>query len=395
MPVALSPAPTRLTTIGPADVVFTFSYMSWRAAERRGFSFPEDRLVHSLLADERVGRLIVGDTLRSLPAKLLREGIRRGGGTFPHDPHLRLVSPTCLGASTPSSVPSVARKVAIYERALANAARRMGMHRPVVITGNPLVAGFGNFEWARGVTYYGFDDWSRSPLYRRWWPVYEASYERIRERRLRVAAVSPGLRGELAPAERSVLVKNGLEPTEWAGDPVRPAVIARTRGPVLLYMGTLDYRLRMDWLSDLARALPDATVLLVGPGPQGSGLDELRALPNVVVHPAIEHRDEYAQVVRHADVGLIPHHRTPLTDTIEPQKVWEYLAGGLPVVSADLPPVRNIDPMVSLVPDDGDFTAAVRMALAGERVAESERLAFVNANSWRARHDQLIGLALA
>lgn len=89
----LTAEPSPLTPVAGADVVFTFSYISWRAAERRGFSFAEDRLVQSLLADMRVGRLIVGDTLRRLPAKLVRDGLKPAATTFPSDVHRRLVSP--------------------------------------------------------------------------------------------------------------------------------------------------------------------------------------------------------------------------------------------------------------------------------------------------------------
>jgi teichuronic acid biosynthesis glycosyltransferase TuaH len=164
---------------------------------------------------------------------------------------------------------------------------------------------------------------------------------------------------------------------------------------VLLYVGTLDYLLRIDWLTELAQSLPDATILLVGLELDARAFDPLRGLKNVIIHPAIEDRHQFAALIRQADVGLIPHRRTPLTETIEPQKVWEYLAGGLPVVSTDLPPIRGIDPRVDLVSDEGDFTAAVRRALARGRIGDAERLAFVEDNSWRARHHSLIGLALA
>lgn len=271
----------------------------------------------------------------------------------------------------------------------------MGMFEPAVITANPLVAGLGDFGWARSVTYYGFDDFLRLPMHRRFWPLFEVSYEQIRARKRRVGAVSPGLRAELAPPDRSVLVPNGLEPSEWAGEPSPPAFAKSLPRPMLLYVGTIDYRLRLDWLSALARAMPSATVVLVGPPGDELQTDELRRIDNVVLHPAIEDRRAFAGLIRHADVGLIPHHRTPLTETVEPQKVWEYLAGGLPVVSTDLPPVRGIDPRVTLVPDDGDFPAAVQSALAGDRAPESERSKFIEANSWRARHDCLIELALS
>ena len=100
--------------------------------------------------------------------------------------------------------------------------------------------------------------------------------------------------------------------------------------------------------------------------------------------------------MRAADLGLLVHRELPLTRAMSPLKLYEYLAAGLPVVASDLPPVRGVHPSVELVnPAGGDYPRAVRAALASGRAGESERLAFIERSSWRARHDELLALALA
>ena len=377
-----------------SDVVYTFSYMTWHGAARRGWFMPEDRLVHSLLADRRVGRLLVADTLRRLPAKLMpRRGSRADSPRLDPDDRLGRVEPVRLLNARPTSLRGVERAFRRYDRQLRVAAARMGLNRPAVITANPLAAGFADFSWARSVTFYAVDDWTRSPLYQRWWPMYEEAYRRIGTRRLRVAAVSPALRDRLAPPEQSVLVSNGLEPTEWVGAGAPPEWSTGDSRPLLVYAGTLDARLDVSTLLDLAQALPDARIVLVGPVGDSATIAAVRAAANIEIRPRLD-RIPYAGLLRRADVGLIPHVRSELTFTIEPQKVYEYLAGGLPVVSLDVPPIRGISERVRLVDAHGDFAGQVRAALAAGRATETDRLAFVEANSWRARHERLIGLAV-
>jgi hypothetical protein len=53
-----------------------------------------------------------------------------------------------------------------------------------------------------------------------------------------------------------------------------------------------------------------------------------------------------------------------------------------------------VHPRVELVAPAGDYPHAVRAALARGRAAEPERLAFIERSSWRARHDELLALAL-
>jgi teichuronic acid biosynthesis glycosyltransferase TuaH len=130
----------------------------------------------------------------------------------------------------------------------------------------------------------------------------------------------------------------------------------------------------------------------VGPVAEPEHLQPLRAAPNIEFHPPLS-RPEVAGLIRSADVGLVPHVPTPLTATMSPLKVFEYLAGGLPVAAVDLPPMRGIDDRVMLARDGDGFLDAVRSALALGRAPEGQRQAFVSANSWAARHDRLLDLA--
>jgi teichuronic acid biosynthesis glycosyltransferase TuaH len=96
-----------------------------------------------------------------------------------------------------------------------------------------------------------------------------------------------------------------------------------------------------------------------------------------------------------ADVCLLPHRRTPLTESMSPLKLYEYLASGRPVVASDLPPARGIDSRVMLVAPGGDFPGAVREALRSGPASESERRRFVERNSWARRHERILDIALA
>jgi teichuronic acid biosynthesis glycosyltransferase TuaH len=376
------------------DVVFTFSYVTWQAAAQRGWFMPEDRLARMLVANRRVRRVLVCDLMRSLPVKLLRDLTTRETVPFPAGERAQQLRPVRLRRHDPSSQAGVQRAVAAYARAMRRAAAHMELRDPVLITAHPLLAGLLDCDWARAVTFYATDDWSAYPPHRHWWPAYRESFTRVAERGRRVVAVSQPVLDRLAPTGPSTVIPNGLEPAEWIGDPAPPGWVGALRRPLLLYAGSLDARLDVPGLVAIARALPAATVLLVGPLLDAQHLLPLRALPNIEIRPALS-RAAVTGLIRIADVGLIPHVRSPLTEAMSPLKLYEYLAGGLPVVATDLAPMRGVDPRVTLVADPERYADAVRDALEAGRAGEDERLTFVNTNSWAARHERLLDLALA
>lgn len=378
------------------DVVYILHSATWQAALRRGLYMPEDRLVSSLYASERIGRLLVCNHARSLPVKLLRDLSGRGRVPFPADDRTHLVEPLRLRRRDAASARGALHDAAAYDNAISRAVRRHGLRNPVAIVAHPIVAGLASLAWARSVTWYATDDWASHPGYIRWHAVYRESYERVRATRRRVAAVSSVLRDRIAPTGPSLVVPNGLDPLEWTGAAPPPDWLGpRPSGPLLVYVGTLDDRIDVPWLKALAAALPSARIVLVGPLVDPAHLAPLRALPNIEFRDPIG-REALTGLIRSADAGLLPHRVTPLTAAMSPLKVLEYLAAGLPVAATDLPPVREFaHPRVVLVPEGGDYADGVRRALSHGRASEHERLEFLDLNSWRSRHDQLLDLAFA
>ena len=381
-----------------ADVVFTYSYVSWQAAAERGLFMPEDQLAKALVSHERIGRLLVSDLMRSLPAMLLRDGLaalKRNRAPFPSSPSRQLLRPVRMRREYPTSIAGIRRACAAYDRALERRARSMGMREPVLITANPLMAGFAEFAWAGSVTYFAHDDWLSYPLHERWWPAYEASFAQVRRRERRACAVSTAALERLAPTGPSAVVPNGLDPAEWSGPaPAAPEWVAQTRRPLLLYVGSLDSRLDIGALLALADELPGCEIALVGPLLDREHLAPLRQASNVRIHPPVA-REQIRGLIRAADVGLIAHVSSPLTRAMSPLKLYEYLAGGLPVVATDLQPMHGVDASVELVAPGGDYAGAVRRALARGRADEHAREAFIVKHSWASRQETLLDLALA
>jgi glycosyltransferase involved in cell wall biosynthesis len=277
---------------------------------------------------------------------------------------------------------------------MERAAARRGLRRPAVITTHPLVAGFSDLRWAGPVTFYATDDWTAYGARRAEWPAYREAFARIAAAGHRLVAVSRPIVERIAPTGPSLVVPNGIVPEDWPRPaPPAPPWLAGLARPILVYAGSLDDRVDVDAVRAAVVATGGTAVLagrLLTPG-------HYRALegdPRVRIEPPLP-RAAIPGLLMAADVGLIPHRRTTLTEAMSPLKLYEYLAAGLPVAATDLEPIRGVDPQVILAEAGRDgFAAAARRALAAGRMDEAARGAFLRRNSWDARHRMLLRHAL-
>lgn len=378
----------------PRDVVFTFTFETWADAVARGMARPPDRLALTLLEHPDVRRLIVADPPRNRARRLAKRLLGRAEPAFPGDDAHTHVTPLTWAGVDPHSVAGLERQGRAYDAALRAAARRHGLERPAVLTASPFAAGYSDFVWASGATYYARDDWTELPARRPWWPALREAYARLRDSGRPVVAVSQTILDRIEPTGEAVVVPNGVEPREWVGPvPAEPAWLAGIPGPRALYVGTLDSRLDVPGLLALARARPDLQLVLLGVVGDAAAIAPLHGIPNVHVLPPTD-RAGLVAAVRNVDVCLVPHARTALTEAMSPLKLYEYLAGGAPVLSIDLGPVRGIDPRVLLTDTTAEFVERLDEALALGPADEEARLDFVDANSWRRRHDTILDVAL-
>ena len=263
-----------------------------------------------------------------------------------------------------------------------------------MITSQPLLAGFAELEWAGPVTLYASDDLAAHRDYQPWREGLFAAYREVAERGRRVCAVSQAILERIDPQGPAAVVPNGVDPRLWLAPGRPPEWFAELPGPRFLYVGTIDDRLDVGALREVARAWPQGSVVLVGPladrghlGPAAGRAERGRPRAGLA-------RGGRRPRARRRRLPAA-HRRTPLTEAMSPLKLYEYLASGSPTVATDLEPVRRVDGPVLRVPPGGDFVAGVRLALAAGPTGEADRRRFIAANSWSSRTAEVLALALA
>lgn len=248
------------------------------------------------------------------------------------------------------------------------------------------------------------------PYRTRGWALLVRLVERLLVRRCdAVITVSDGiadvLRERYRLARRPFVVRNltDLERSDDAGVPDLRALLGVERGPLVLHQGAPAADRGCEQLVRALALIEEAHLLFLGDALPGyvAGLERAAAAEGVAgrVHflPYVPHERLLAHTAQ-ADVGVsllqpsCENHRLAL-----PNKVFEYLAAGVPVVVSDLPELRRlldsyavgcvVDPLrPEAIARAISHTVAARKRLLPEVERAAREL------SWRAEAPKLIGL---
>jgi glycosyltransferase involved in cell wall biosynthesis len=123
-------------------------------------------------------------------------------------------------------------------------------------------------------------------------------------------------------------------------------------------------------------------------GPRQLARGELDALPNVRFLPPVAY-DDVPAVLAELDVAVLPYVRSELTERMNPLKLRELLAAGVPVVATPLPEVRPYRPEVRVASDRDEWLAQLGDAIREGREQAEERAARVRGEGWDVRAEEL------
>jgi glycosyltransferase involved in cell wall biosynthesis len=155
-------------------------------------------------------------------------------------------------------------------------------------------------------------------------------------------------------------------------------------GANLLFVGKLDSHRGVDLLiralPDLRREFPNLTLTLVGDGTERLRLGHLAKSLGVGSSVQLPGWVEFRNIWSYIDkstICLIPHRRTEHTDTTLPNKLFDYMALGKPVVASNCAPmervIRETDCGVTFLSGDvADLQAALRTMLADAKVRSAK-----------------------
>ncbi|MDR2605335.1 MAG: glycosyltransferase, partial [Desulfovibrio sp.] len=330
----------------------------------------------AVLFAERGYRVLYVDSLGlrrpTLNARDLKRICRRIGKCLPLarrvHPDVWRISPLVL----PLHGSERARRInaGLLHGLIARNLARLRMERPLIWTYNPVIADLCASLPHSGIVYHCVDDLRAAPH------IDPAAIEEGEARLGRAADLCFTTSALLRDRMRTLFTRVAYEPNVCDRDffatarqplPVPPELRNIPR-PRLLFVGAVSaYKVDFPLLETLARRMPEAHFLLVGPVGEGQpdGAPPPK-LPNIHLAGAVPY-GRLPYFMAHADAALLPVPHNAYTAAMFPMKFFEYLAAGLPLVGTRLPALAEFEHLYFPSDNEEDFLVNLRRVLAGER----------------------------
>lgn len=265
-------------------------------------------------------------------------------------------------------------------KAISRMAASMGMQKSTILSATPVAAQYHSAIPHSHLAYLRLDVYEEYPgcdpeLVRR-------LEKRMYEEADTIFATAKALLPPEKYSKKAHYLPQGVDLNNFSDVPTVPG-----RNKILGFFGTMSEWLDYPLIESVAQLLPDWSLEFVGK------VDYLppriEQLPNVKILPPVPFAN-LAAVMANWSVAWIPFSINELTLAVNPLKIREYLAAGLPSISTPLPEVECMADHVEISVDANYVAEWVGNSLANDSELDRlKRRAAVKNDSWSSRINEL------
>lgn len=194
---------------------------------------------------------------------------------------------------------------------------------------------------------------------------------------------------------RSYLMRHGVDlehfSKSWKEKQSTPSELAGLKKPVIGFWGELNESVDYSLLKSLALAKPDWSFVLIG-GSNYAGSTRLPIIKNIGNIHMLGPKP-YSKLPQYAasfDVAILPKSKSELALNMNPLKLREYLAAGVPVVSTPLPEVLPYGDVVKFADNIQEYIWAIENILKIPKHEQAKALSQrVKDESWDAKVEDI------
>lgn len=297
-----------------------------------------------------------------------------------------------------TSSPELYHMTALDLRFLKEIMRQLSMREEEALLWlyNPLIAPHLEAFPRSAVVFDAVDNWVEHPSYASRVDTVKDCYATIRKRADLIFTVSEGLIDFFGKQSNVFYVPNGVDAELFASArcalSLLPKKLREQKKPLIGYHGIIQSRVNFSILQYVAEKHPEWNLLLIGPVWKEVAAD-VRALQrrSNVFHLNAVPYSTLPQLLSCMDACVIPHAIDAFTQSMNPLKMYEYLAAGKPIVATPVAGADQFQDLITIAVSPEDFSTGLSTSIAKDTAQLRERRKKMAAEySWKRRVDVML-----
>lgn len=268
----------------------------------------------------------------------------------------------------------------------------LGMKDSILLLQNPMAIGAAESVQKHAFVFDAIDNWLYHPQMKDK-ALIRKNYDYVNANADLILTVSKALAEFFCENKNAHWVSNGVDVDYFS------AARKETRGEkfVVGYVGKIQDRVDFDLVERCLEKYPDYEFRFLGPAySQQQRIDELKRRWSNVRFTGDVPYSQLPEAMRDFDVTIIPHRVDSFTESMNPLKLYEYLAAGKPVVTMGVAGTDNISPYVFIAENQEVFLSqldrAAELVNAGEALPDRIAASIPNEYAWHSRVAEILQL---
>lgn len=236
--------------------------------------------------------------------------------------------------------------------AINNAVNMLGMKENVLLLQNPMAIGAVKNVNKSKFVFDAIDNWMFHPQMKNK-ELIKSNYQYVKKNADIIFTVSEALAESFAGHSNVNWVANGVD-KQFFSEAFK--CNKNSKNIVVGYVGKIQERVDFELVEKCLEAFENVKFMFLGPAySQKEKIETLKKKYNNIEFTGDIHYNKLPEYLKNIDITIIPHKVDEFTNSMNPLKLYEYLAAGKPVVSTKVAGSDDISDYVFIAENDDGF----------------------------------------
>lgn len=380
--------------------IIMFNMSEWQDWYKKGIVNRNYHVLHNLLKHPKVNQVLAIDFLpytkkRALKSYIKNQRMSVGGKTLKKDLTSKLTQ-LANNFFVYSTVDSIFSEEKVYSK-IKRLIQYLDLQNIILWSYFPMFVGYFDKFNSKIKIFDAVDNWIEHPSFSEYKIRLEKNYKIIEEKADFIFTVSKELTKLFSKNKNTHWIPNGVDVEYFQQSTIddqqsaADSTLKQISKPIIGYVGIIQNRVDIPLIKYLAEKSKDKSIVLIGPTWKELKSEISNLKSQNIYFLGHKPYKEVPAYIQQFDVAIIPHIVNKFTNSMNPLKLYEYLACGKPIVTTPVIGTEEFKNLIEIAQNKEEFDEKIKKVLMEDQKELAEkRIEAVRKYSWKNKVNKMM-----